>query len=103
MEYEILDEKYDGDYAYVNVRVKVYDLYNVQVDALGNAKDFILDNGNYNLYGFNLYKLDMMYLCDDKIEYDIVFKLISEDGKWHVLQLSNEYLEKLHGIYNYMD
>ena len=35
------------------------------------------------------------------IEYTIDFKVIKQNGKWEVENVSTEDLEKIHGIYHY--
>ena len=39
---------------------------------------------------------------NDTVEYTITFNLEkNDDGNWQILELSQEDLEKIHGIYNY--
>ena len=43
-----------------------------------------------------------MEQATDTISHEVEFKVVNEgDNKWVVSQLSNEALEKIHGIYNY--
>ena len=72
--YEILDEEYDGDISYVKVKIKVYDLYQAQVDAknyLDNNSNEFMTNGEYDENKYILYKLDKMQDTTNKIEYTI--------------------------------
>ena len=101
LEYEIVNETYDNEFAYTNIKIMVYDLYKAQKNATENINDFLLPDGNYDMDAFNLYKLDKMLTTENKVENTITIKLLREDNTWEVLQLSNENLEKLHGIYNY--
>ncbi len=104
LEFEIVDEEYDGDIGYVTVKIKVYDLYKAQKDAtvyLENHRDeFNDENGVYDQDKFTSYKLDKMQNMNDKIEYTIIFTVNKEDDKYVVVQPTDNDLEKIHGIYN---
>ena len=105
LKYEITDEKYDGDTAVVSVKIVVYDLYKVQKEAddyLTEHKDEFKDeNGNYDSTAFVKYKLDKMKDTTDTIEYSLDINVSKTDNVWSVDQLSNDNLQKIHGIYNY--
>lgn len=105
LKYEIVNEKYDGDNATVEVKITVYDLYKVQKDAnnyLTNNGDEFKENGVYNNDLFMNYKLDKMKKVTDTIDYNIIFNVIKDDkGNYKVNDLSNSDLEKIHGVYNY--
>jgi hypothetical protein len=47
------------------------------------------------------YKLDMMSKQMETVTYTIDIKVEKDEDAWKVVQLSNESLEKIHGIYNY--
>ena len=102
--YEFVSEKYEEDYAYVNTRIKVLDLYKAQSEAITyfnqNKNEFYDENGLYNRSKFTDYKLDKMNNTEDFVSYEVEFKLIKDNNTWRVLQLSNNDLEKLHGIYS---
>ncbi len=105
LKYEITDEKYDGDTATVTVKLTVYDLYKVQKDAdkhlADNADEFKNDEGVYDASKFIKYKLDQMKDTTDTIDYTLEVNVTKVDNAWQVEQLSNEALQKIHGIYNY--
>lgn len=105
MIYEILQEKYEGEYAYITVKLTVIDLYKAQTDAIeylnNNQKEFLDENGIYDKNKFTTYKLNAMKNANETVTYEINFKLLKDGNKWDVLQLSNDDLEKIHGIYNY--
>jgi len=101
MNYDIVKEEYDDEFAYATVRIDVYDLYKVTKEATDNVNKFLLEDGQYDRESFNLYKLDKMLESEDRVSYDIVIKLLLTDDSWSVIQLSNDNLEKIHGIYNY--
>lgn len=105
MQYNILDEEYDGDEAIIKVKITVYDYYKVQKEAsiylANNADEFNDENGVYDVSKFIKYKLEKMKMTTDKVDYTIDFYLIKHDNNWEVSSLSNSDLEKIHGIYNY--
>lgn len=105
LKYEIVNEKYDGDNATVEVKITVYDLYKVQKDAnnyLTNSGDEFKENGIYSNDLFMNYKLDKMKKVTDTVEYNITFNVTKDDkGNYKVNDLSNSDLEKIHGVYNY--
>jgi hypothetical protein len=105
LDYEIVDETYNGDEAVVTVKITVYDLYKAQKEALeyknNNPSEFLDSNKVYDADLFLDYKLDAMKKTDTRVEYTIDFKVIKKDGKWTVEDVSTEDLEKIHGIYNY--
>ena len=105
LKYEIVNEKYDGDNATVEVKITVYDLYKVQKDAnnyLTNNGDEFKENGVYSNNLFMNYKLDKMKKVTDTVEYNIIFNVTKDDkGNYKVNDLSNSDLEKIHGVYNY--
>ena len=106
LEYEIVNENYDGDTAVVETKIIVYDLYKAQKDATEylneHSDEFNDENGTYDSSKFMDYKLDQMQKNNDTVEYTINFNLTKDDnGNWQITELSQEDLEKIHGIYNY--
>ncbi len=104
--YEIVEVEYDGDEAVVEVNIEVNDLYIAQKEAMdyldNNYEDFLDDNGEYNESLFLTYKLNKMLEQDDKVDYTLDIELSkTDDGNWYVVQLSDDELEKIHGVYNY--
>ena len=104
LSYEILEEKYDGDISYVTVKIKVYDLYQAQVDAynyLENNREEFTKDGIYDEEKYLEYKLDKMQDTTNKIEYTITFTVTKDDDKYLIVQPTENDLMKIHGIYNY--
>ena len=103
MRFDVVNEEYDDDQAIITVKVVVYDLYKVQEDAndyLNSHQDEFMTDGEYDKNLFLNYKLDKMEEQKDTIDYEINIELEKDDkGNWVVQQLSDEDLEKLHGIY----
>ena len=105
MTYTILDETYDGETAYVKTKIQVRDLYKVQKESLNyfnnHKNEFNDENGVYDKSLFLDYKLGEMKNADEMNSYEIEFKVVKDGSNYEVTQLSNEDLEKIHGIYNY--
>ena len=103
--YEILEEEYDGDTAYVTVKISVYDLYKAAKEAsdyLATNKDAFNDeDGNYSEELFTSYKLDKMKNTTEKVDYTITFTVKKENDTYVVSQPTENDLLKIHGIYNY--
>ena len=102
--FDIENERYEGDTAYLKVKINVINLYKAQQEALDyyneNSNEFNNEEGNYDKSKFMDYRLEKMKEANETINYDIEFKLIKTDDKWQVTQLSNDDLKKIHGIYN---
>ena len=48
------------------------------------------------------YKLEQMQKINDTVEYTINFNLTKDENDvWQISELSQDDLEKIHGIYNY--
>ena len=104
MKYEVKDEKIDGENATVIVKVTVYDLYKIDRDAynyLNDHQDEFTTDGIYDNDKYNQYKLDNMLKTNEKISYEVEFKLNKKDGNWVLENPDRVVLEKLHGLYNY--
>lgn len=103
--YTIKNEDIQDDIAYVTVNINVKDLYKVQKDSLNyyeeHKEEFNDENGVYDKVSYLTYKLNQMKNATETINYEIKIKVVENNGDWDVSQLSNEDLEKLHGIYNY--
>ena len=104
MKYEVKDEKIDGENATITVKVTVYDLYKIDRDAynyLNDHQDEFKKNDVYDKSLFTDYKLKKLKDVNKTVDYTIDFQLTKVDGKWEVNDLSNEQLEKIHGVYAY--
>lgn len=106
LKYEIIDETYDGDTAVVKAKVEVYDLYKAQSDSADYLNDhmdeFKDESGAFNNSSYLDYKLENMKKTTETVEYTIEFNVVkNENNNWKVIDLTQEDLEKIHGIYNY--
>lgn len=102
--YTIEDESYEGDSAKVTVKITVYDLYKASKKATddlnGKPEDYLTD-GEYDKDKYMDHKLELMKDIKETVNYNLVFNVKKNDGKWQVEQPDDETLEKIHGIYNY--
>ncbi len=103
--YTIDGETYQDDIAYIKTNINVNNLYDVQKESLEyfnqHTDEFNDNDGNYDKSKFLDYKLQEMNNANRRISYEIEFKVVKNDNNWEVSQLSNDDLEKIHGIYNY--
>lgn len=103
LSYKIINESYENDESLVDVEITVYDLYQSQVESNEYLKEheteFYDSTGVYDKEKYITYKLEKMRKYSDTITYTIEFKLHYEDNKWILEDLSNDDLEKIHGIY----
>lgn len=103
--YKVVDEQYEGNVAFITMEITVIDLYKAQEESAkyfnDNPTEFNDEDGEYDRDLYTDYKLDMMSKETDTITYTIDIKVEKDGDDWKVVQLSNESLEKIHGIYNY--
>lgn len=100
--YNIKDEMIDGDTATVTTQIEVYDYYNIDNDAtkyVSDNPDKFSTNNVYDSKKVLEYKIDKLTNAKDRVTYTVVFNLTKVDNEWKVDNLSNEDLEKIHGIY----
>ena len=104
MKYEIKDERIDGDNATVTAQITVYDYYSAEKesnDYLASNPDEFKTNDIYDTKLFTDYKLDKLESVNKTVDYTIEFNLTKTDNKWEIDELTNEQLEKIHGVYAY--
>lgn len=104
MKYEIKEEVIDGDTATVTAQITVYDYYKATEDAndyLANNADEFKTDGVYDESLFTDYKLEQLDKVNDTVDYTIDFTLTKVDNEWVVNDLTQEQLEKIHGVYAY--
>lgn len=104
LDYEIKDEKINGEEATVDVKITVYDLHKVDKDSysyLNENNDKFLTNGTYDNNLYDEYKLNNMLNTTEKVSYEITFKLNKKNKEWVLENPDRTTLEKIHGLYNY--
>lgn len=102
MTYEIKDELIDGDNASVTVQIEVYDYYKIENEAtkyVNDNPDNFKVNNIYDAKKVLEYKLDKLNKAKDRVNYTLIFNLTKVDNEWTIDKLSEEDLEKIHGIY----
>ena len=102
LKYKIVDEKIEGDKATVIIEVTVYDYYKIENDVsmyITNNPNEFMDNGKYSDRKALVYKIDKLSTAKDRVDHLINFNLTKVDDTWSVDELSNEDLEKIHGVY----
>lgn len=102
--YEIKEEEIDGDTAEVTVQISVYDYYKSETESnaylLEHKEDFYKDNV-YDKTLFETFKLEQLEKVKDRVDYTIEFDLKKVDNEWQIDPLTDEQLQKIHGIYAY--
>lgn len=103
LEYEIKEEKIDGDKATVIVQIEVNDYTKIQ-NKINKALEedsalFNDDNGNYDYDKYLKYRLGLMKNNKDRIQYTIELKFTKKDKKWVINNLTDEDMDKINGIY----
>ena len=104
LEYEITNEKYDGNKATITAKITVYDYYKAQeniAEYLKNNREEFYKDGQYDENSYINYKLNTMKNYKDRVTYSIDFKLDKKDNNWVIKDLDLDDIEKIHGIYDY--
>ncbi len=98
--YEIKEEKINGDKATVEVEVEVKDYSKVlsSKDIPDEIKD---EEGNYSEEAYYTYQLDQMEKVSEKVKYTVTFYLTKVDKEWQIDDLNESTMQKIHGIYIY--
>lgn len=113
LSYKIKDENIDGDDATVDVEIEVLDYATAEAEAkkyYEKHKDEFNDDKDESLVdkaddkvetaaSFIDYKIKQLKNVNDKTKYNITFNLEKENGNWKVKDLSDEDIEKIHGLY----
>lgn len=100
LSYEIKDEKIDGDKSEVEVSIEVTDYSRILSEEV-NKDDFKDENGEYSPSLYFDYQLDKFEKADEKVKYNIVFKLTKRNKEWVIDDLDEISKKKIHGIYLY--
>ncbi len=104
LKYEIKEEKIDGDKATVTAQITVYDYYGAEKESndylTEHADEFKKDN-EYDKSLFTDYKLKKLESVNDTVDYTIDFSLTKINNTWELDELTQEQLEKIHGVYEY--
>ena len=102
--YEIKNETIDGDKATVEVEIKVYDYYKINMASetyYSDNQDEFKNGDTMDIVKYNDYKLDELDKAKDKVTYTLNLTLHKEDDKWVLDDLTDVEISKLHGLYAY--
>ena len=94
LSYKITNEELENDKAEVDVDIEVLNYLN----AKARAKQKTLETKNKD---FINQQLKEMQEVNDKIIYHMKLYLEKEDGIWNIKNLTDDDLEKIHGIFGY--
>lgn len=103
LKFDILSEEYDSNKALIKVNINVIDLKKAEEDAVQdlskNLKDFYNEKNEFDNEKYISHKLNLMMDESSRIDYEIIFYLHKEKGKWVLEQPNDDDLSKIHGIY----
>ncbi len=103
LSYKIKDEQINGDQATVIAEIEVFDYHT----SLEKTKEYIRDHKDEfeededqsRNKKMEDYRMKQLKAVTDKVNYTITFNLEKEDKTWKLKQLSDNDLQKLHGLY----
>lgn len=105
LEYEIKDERVDGNKATVIVEIEVDDYSKAINDAenklITSPEIFNDENGKYDHSKYVDYELNLMKNSKDKVKYTLDLTFTKKDKKWVIDKLSDTDMEKINGTYKY--
>lgn len=103
MKYKVTDEIIEDNTAVVEVEITVLDYGSAITkasDYFDTNKDEFTTDGKVNSDKYDDYRLSLMEKVKDTVDYKIEFNLTKdENGEWQIDNLSDDTIEKLHGIY----
>lgn len=102
LQYEIKEEKIDGDTAEVTAQIIVKDFTKIINDAENYKKENIKEFYEEEIYNDNLYKkylIDKLKEAKDRVTYTLEFTLHKENTKWKLDPITEEIEDKILGIY----
>ena len=113
LSYKIKNEETRDNTATVEVEIEVLDYKNAIENSkdyyINHKEDFIKDDNDSTdgliedtietLKRYIDYKIEQMKLVNNKINYGITFTLTKEDDMWKINPLTEEDIQKIHGIY----
>ena len=96
MNYEVKDERIDGDNAIVTVEIEVLDFK----EAITVVDNRYIGREDYTIEEYNGDKIEELKKTKEKITYTLEIELVkNSDGEWKVNRLSNIEKKKIQGMY----
>lgn len=104
LQYDIREEKVDGNQATVDVQIEVRDYGKV----IQNADKYLKDNpdlfedekGNFDPIRYMTYQIKQMQQNNEHVKYTLHLKAHKEKKEWVLDDLSKEDIQKIQGIYH---
>ena len=105
LEYEIKEERIDGDKATVTVEIEVNDYSKVLKESENklttSPEEFNDETGNYSHSKYIDYQIDQMKNTKDRVQYTLELTFTKDDKKWVIDNLSSTDMKKINGTYEY--
>lgn len=105
LNFEIKDEKIDGDVAIVTVEIEVKDYSKALKEAddylESNRTEFYDDKGVYNEFLFTTYRIEQLEKVEDKVKFTLNLTLTKVDDEWVMDNISEIDEQKINGVYYY--
>lgn len=107
LEYSIEEETYNGNKAIIKVLITVYDYQKSKQKALKekneNVSMYTLPDGSLDFYKYMNLQLKYMKEEKSRVHYTVLFNVFLEDDEWFLETPDYKVIEKLHGLYNYLE
>ncbi len=105
IQYDVKDERINGDEAEVRTEIEVIDYSKILKNTdryLQEHRDKFLDEkGQYDETKYMDYRLEQLKEAKETVKYDMTFYLTKKDKEWQMDPLTTEQEQKIHGMYDY--
>lgn len=105
IQYDVKDERINGDEAEVRTEIEVIDYSKILKNTdryLQEHRDKFLDEkGQYDETKYMDYRLEQLKEAKETVKYDMTFDLTKKDKEWQMDPLTTEQEQKIHGMYDY--
>lgn len=105
IQYDVKDERINGDEAEVRTEIEVIDYSKILTNTdryLQEHRDKFLDEkGQYDETKYMDYRLEQLKEAKETVKYDMTFYLTKKDKEWQMDPLTTEQEQKIHGMYDY--
>lgn len=105
IQYDVKDERINGDEAEVRTEIEVIDyskiLKNTDRYLQEHRDEFLDEKGQYDETKYMDYRLEQLKEAKETVKYDMTFYLTKKDKEWQMDPLTTEQEQKIHGMYDY--
>ena len=105
IQYDVKDERINGDEAEVRTEIEVIDyskiLKNTDRYLQEHRDEFLDEKGQYDDTKYMDYRLEQLKEAKETVKYDMTFYLTKKDKEWQMDPLTTEQEQKIHGMYDY--